>query len=140
MSKKITEVIDFNKTPLIPAIAQDWHSREILMLAYMDEEALRRSLEEKIAYYYSRSRKKLWKKGESSGHIQKIKEIFLDCDEDAIVLLVEQVGGAACHTGYNSCFYRSLELREGEIQLNVIKQEKVFDPDKVYGPGKTADH
>lgn len=108
---------------LIPAVSQDWKTGEVLMLAYMNDEALQKTRETGVAHYWSRSRKKLWLKGESSGHIQRIKEIRVDCDQDAILLLVEQVGGA-CHTGYRSCFYRTIDGK--------IVGEKVFEPDDVY--------
>jgi phosphoribosyl-AMP cyclohydrolase len=109
---------------LKPAIAQDYETGEVLMLAYMDEEALRLTRETGKAHYWSRSRGKLWKKGESSGHEQLVKEILIDCDEDTILLKVEQIGGA-CHTGYRSCFYRTID---GEIVGT-----KVFEPEEVYG-------
>ena len=108
---------------LIVAIVQDFHTNEVLMCAYMNLEAVKKTVETEIAHYWSRSRKKLWKKGESSGHTQKIREILIDCDNDAILLRVEQVGGA-CHTGYRSCFYRRSDGR--------IVGEKVFDPEEVY--------
>ncbi len=104
---------------LIPAIAQDWRTREVLMLAYMNDEALAKTQETGKAHYWSRSRNKLWLKGESSGHFQLVREIRVDCDEDAILLLIEQEGGA-CHTGYKSCFYRTIDGR--------VVGEKVFDP------------
>jgi phosphoribosyl-AMP cyclohydrolase len=108
---------------LVPVIAQDASTGEVLMLAYANEEAVRLTRETGYAHYYSRSRKKLWKKGEESGHFQKVRRILTDCDEDALIYRVEQAG-AACHTGYRSCFYRTIE---GEII-----GEKVFDPEKVY--------
>jgi phosphoribosyl-AMP cyclohydrolase len=108
---------------LIPAIAQDAKTGEVLMLAYMNDEALARTRETGKAHYWSRSRKKLWLKGESSGHFQLVKEIRIDCDEDAVLLLIEQEGGA-CHTGYRSCFYRTLDGK--------VVGEKVFDPQDVY--------
>ncbi len=108
---------------LIPAVSQDWKTGEVLMLAYMNDEALQKTRETGIAHYWSRSRKKLWQKGESSGHIQRVKEIRMDCDEDAILLLVEQEGGA-CHTGHRSCFYRTIDGK--------VVGEKVFEPDDVY--------
>jgi len=111
------------KGDLVPAIVQDARSGEVLMLAYMNREALAKTLETGKAHYWSRSRKKLWLKGESSGHFQKVLEARIDCDQDAILLKVEQEGGA-CHMGYRSCFYRDLEGKVGE--------EKVFDPDEVY--------
>lgn len=108
---------------LVPVIAQDASTGEVLMLAYANEEAVRLTRETGYAHYYSRSRKKLWKKGEESGHFQKVRRILTDCDEDALIYVVEQAG-AACHTGYRSCFYRTID---GEII-----GEKVFDPEKVY--------
>ena len=112
---------------LITAIAQDHASGEILMVAYMNEEAFLRTLELGEAVYYSTSRKELWHKGESSGNIQVVKEALLDCDGDALLLKVEQRGGAACHTGRRSCFYRR---REGDAWKDVGVQ--VFDPKDVY--------
>jgi len=111
------------KDELVPAIAQDAKTGEVLMLAYMNQEALDRTVETGKAHYWSRSRKKLWLKGESSGHVQTVTDIRIDCDEDAVLLLVEQDGGA-CHMGYRSCFYRTLD---GEVV-----GEKVFEPDEVY--------
>lgn len=108
---------------LMPVVAQDWATGEVLMLAYMNDEALKRTRETGKAHYWSRSRNKLWLKGESSGNTQTVKEIRIDCDNDAILLLVEQRGGA-CHTGYRSCFYRRID---GEIV-----GEKVFEPEDVY--------
>ena len=113
---------------LLPAIAQDHASGEVLMLAYINEEAWRKTLETGKAHYWSRSRNKLWLKGESSGHVQMVKEVRVDCDSDTVVFKVEQLGGAACHKGYRSCFFRRVE--NGEL---VLDMEKVFDPDKVYG-------
>ena len=108
---------------LIPAIAQDIRTGEVLMLAYMNDEALKMTKETGKAHYWSRSRGRIWLKGESSGHFQAVKEIRIDCDEDAILLLVEQQGGA-CHTGYSSCFYRTIEGQ--------VVGEKIFEPDEVY--------
>jgi phosphoribosyl-AMP cyclohydrolase len=108
---------------LIPVIVQDVSSREILMLAYATEEAVALTQKTGYAHYFSRSRQKLWKKGEESGHFQKVVRVLVDCDEDCLIYEVEQTG-AACHTGYASCFYRTLE---GEI-VGI----KVFDPEKVY--------
>jgi len=114
---------------LVIAIAQDHVSSEVLMVAYMNEEALRKTLETKIAHYFSTSRKKLWLKGESSGHTQEVKEILTDCDEDAVLLKVKQNGGA-CHEGYYSCFFREIETDSGELKL--VKQ-KIFEPEQIYG-------
>ncbi len=108
---------------LIQAIAQDSETKEVLMCAFMNKEALDRTIESGIVHYWSRSRQSLWKKGESSGHTQKVVEIRIDCDMDAVLLLVEQKGGA-CHTGFRSCFYRTID----GTQVG----EKVFDPEDVY--------
>ncbi len=112
---------------LVPAIAQDEKTGEILMMAFMNKESWELTLKTGIAHYWSRSRNELWKKGESSGHIQKVKEIRVDCDNDTILLKVEQVGDAACHTGYRSCFFRL--LKNGEFIEDGVK---IFDPDEVY--------
>jgi phosphoribosyl-AMP cyclohydrolase len=120
--------LDFDKNKgLIPVIAQDYQSGEVLMLAYMNKEALNETLKTKKAVYYSRSRQTLWIKGETSGHTQLVKEIRIDCDLDTILLKVEQLGGAACHKGYKSCFFSKLE--ENEL---IITEKRVFDPKEVY--------
>jgi len=120
---------DFEKMGgLVPVIAQDWQTGEVLMLAYMNPEAWKKTLETGKVHYFSRSRGKIWLKGESSGHVQLVKEIYLDCDLDTVLIKVEQVGGAACHKGYKSCFYRRLE---GDDLITVY--EKIFDPEVVYG-------
>ncbi|MDD3155071.1 MAG: phosphoribosyl-AMP cyclohydrolase [Victivallaceae bacterium] len=120
--------LDFNKGGgLLPAIAQDWKTGEVLMLAYINAESWAETLRSGCATYWTRSRQKLWKKGEESGNIQKIKEILVDCDADTVVFKVEQIGGAACHTGHRSCFFRKVD---GEALTEV--GEKVFDPSKVY--------
>jgi len=120
--------LDFEKTKgLIPAIAQDYETGEVLMMAYMNEEAFHHTLETGKATYYSRSRKSLWIKGETSGHVQVVKEIRVDCDTDTVLLKVEQIGGAACHLGYKSCFFRKVEKNELKIT-----HERIFDPKKVY--------
>jgi len=103
------ESVAWNKAGLIPAIAQEAGSGAVLMQAWMNREALKATVAEGFAVYYSRSRSRLWKKGESSGHLQKVVEVRLDCDNDAILLIVEQIGGIACHTGRAHCFYRKLE-------------------------------
>ena len=124
--------LDFEKSGgLIPAIAQDADTGEVLMMAYLNPESWQATLATGIAHYWSRSRNKLWKKGESSGNVQEVREIRVDCDADCVLLKVRQVGGAACHTGYRSCFYRV--VRGGEL---VVDGERVFDPDKVYGEKK----
>lgn len=114
MSNAWLEQIKWTADGLVPAIAQDYTSGRILMLAWMNAESLRLSVAEGRAIYWSRSRQKLWRKGEESGHVQKLHDIRLDCDADAIVLLVEQLGGIACHTGRESCFY--LSLQDGQWQ------------------------
>ena len=123
---------DFTKGGgLIPAIAQDAATREVLMLAYMNAEAWEKTLETGEAHYWSRSRKSLWHKGVTSGHVQKIRAIRLDCDLDAVVLLIEQIGGAACHEGHRSCFFRERAKDGSAVECS----PKVFDPKKVYGSG-----
>ncbi|KHD35955.1 phosphoribosyl-AMP cyclohydrolase [Clostridium acetobutylicum] len=109
--KKILEMMDFSKG-LIPAIVQDDENGEVLMLAYMNEEALKRTVDTKKTWFWSRSRKSYWNKGETSGHFQYVKSIGIDCDGDTILIKVKQVG-AACHTGNRSCFYRSFEFEDG---------------------------
>ena len=101
--------ICWNQDGLVPAIAQDYQSGRVLMLAWMNRETLALTVEEKRAVYWSRSRKQIWRKGEQSGHVQKVHEIRLDCDSDVIILQIEQTGGVACHTGRESCFYRVLD-------------------------------
>jgi phosphoribosyl-AMP cyclohydrolase len=129
MSEK--EGLDFAKMGgLIPAIVQDAASGEVLMLAFMDPEAWDLTLKTGEAHYYSRTRKKVWRKGETSGHVQRVKAVYLDCDQDTVLLKVEQVGGAACHTGYRSCFYRR---REGEGWQ--VVGSLIFDPQEVYRGG-----
>ncbi len=103
----------FDENGLIPAIAQDHVTGEILMLAYMNAQSLQLSRESGEAVYWSRSRNSLWKKGETSGHIQKIRQILVDCDQDALILKIEQIGGSACHTGRRSCFYREIATSSG---------------------------
>jgi phosphoribosyl-AMP cyclohydrolase len=121
-------MIDFDKAGgLVPAVAQDADTGEVLMLAWMNRDAYEETLRTGRACYYSRSRGRLWRKGEESGHVQEVREIFLDCDADTILLKVHQVGGAACHEGYRSCFFRRVD---GE-RLEVVG-ERVFDPEQVY--------
>jgi phosphoribosyl-AMP cyclohydrolase len=121
--------LDFAKGDgLVPVVTQDHLSGEVLMLAYMNENAWRKTLESGVAHYWSRSRGKLWKKGESSGNIQKVREIRVDCDDDTVLLKVEQVGGAACHTGYRSCFFRVVN-----DDMLVVTGQRVFDPQQTYG-------
>jgi len=121
--------IDFARGEgLIPAIIQDWRTGEVLMVAYMNAESWAKTQETGRACFWSRSRKKLWLKGETSGHFQMVKEAYIDCDNDALLLKVEQIGGAACHTGYRSCFYRRIEGSQTESV-----GERAFDPKEVYG-------
>jgi phosphoribosyl-AMP cyclohydrolase len=119
--------LKFDSNGLITAVAQDYNTGEILMLAHMNSESLLKTIETGQAVYWSRSRKKLWHKGEESGNVQNVKGILIDCDGDAIVLKVEQVGEAACHTGNRTCF--STEIRGGKL-FDV--GTKIFDPEKVY--------
>ncbi|MCV6627267.1 MAG: phosphoribosyl-AMP cyclohydrolase [Cellvibrionaceae bacterium] len=119
--------VTYNADGLVPAIAQDCQTGRILMMAWMNREALALTAEKMEAVYYSRSRQRLWHKGESSGHVQKVKEIRLDCDADMIVLQVEQLGGIACHTGRESCLYRRLEGSEWKTTDPVLK-----DPKEIY--------
>ncbi|ADH86051.1 phosphoribosyl-AMP cyclohydrolase [Desulfurivibrio alkaliphilus] len=114
---------------LLPAIVQDQASGEVLMLAYINEESWRRTLATGKAHYWSRSRNKIWLKGESSGHVQLICEIRVDCDADTVVFKVEQLGRAACHTGHRSCFYRRLSADGQELE---VTDSPVFDPAEVY--------
>ena len=121
-------MIDFDKIGgLVPAIAQDADTGEVLMLAWMNREAYEETLRTRRACYFSRSRGRLWRKGEESGNVQEVREVYLDCDSDTVLLKVHQIGGAACHEGYSSCFFRRLES-DG---LQVIG-ERVFDPAEVY--------
>ena len=122
------EQTQFDSQGLIPAIAQDFETGEILMFAWMNKESLALTIEKKQAVYYSRSRKKLWFKGEESGHTQLIKEIYTDCDNDVILLKVEQIGGIACHTGRKSCFFQKLDKSDWLIIADVLK-----DPKDIYG-------
>jgi len=121
----MTAAVDlaFDDTERLPAIAQDADTGDVLMLAYVTREAVERTRETGLAHYYSRSREELWQKGATSGHVQRVEELRVDCDGDAFLYLVEQEGGA-CHTGFESCFYRTLE---GDVV-----GERVFDPDEVY--------
>ena len=121
--------LDFEKgNGLLPAIVQDHASGKVLMLAYINKNSWEKTLETGEAHYWSRSRQELWHKGGTSGHVQKIKEIYMDCDQDTVVFKVEQVGGAACHTGYESCFHQKVGTN-GEV---TVVGEKIFDPRKVY--------
>lgn len=127
MANTWLEKITWNADGLVTAVAQDYQTKRVLMLAWMNKESLQLSLQEGRAIYWSRSRNKLWRKGEESGNVQIIKGIYLDCDGDALVLEVEQVGGVACHTGRESCFYQKLEDNSWLI-TDVIK----INPDDMY--------
>ena len=120
--------LHWNEDGLLPAIAQDWQSGQVLMMAWMNAEALRCTVEEGRAVYWSRSRQALWRKGESSGHQQLLKELRLDCDGDTLLLSVEQIGGIACHTGRAHCFYR--RFSDGDWQ---IVEPVARDPEEIYG-------
>src|ERR1051326_2988974 len=120
-------MLDFDKSPLIPAVAQDAETGEVLMVAWMNREAFEETVSSRRAVYFSRSRNRLWRKGEESGNVQQVREIFVDCDADTVLLKVTQLGGAACHEGYRSCFFRKLDGN----QLHTVG-ERVFDPKQVY--------
>lgn len=120
---------NFETTVLIPVIAQDDATGDVLMLAYMNQEAYDETLRTGRVCYYSRSRKKLWRKGEESGNVQELKGIFYDCDADALLVRINQVGGAACHEGYRSCFFRRIDPATRE---STVMGDRVFDPAQVY--------
>ncbi len=128
LNEELKKIVDFSKgNGLVTAIAQDAETGEILMLANMNEESLARTIELGEAVYWSRSRQKLWHKGEESGNVQRVKELYLDCDGDAVLMKIEQIGGAACHTGKRSCFFRKVENgRVADVGV------QVFDPKEVY--------
>ena len=123
-----TQDIKWNDQGLVPAIAQDWQTGEVLMLAWMNEEALQLSISEGRAVYWSRSRQALWRKGEESGHVQNLKELRIDCDADTLLLRVEHIGGIACHTDRRSCFYRKWERSGWQVTDEVLR-----DPGSIYG-------
>ena len=123
----------FDASGLVTAVVTDAKSGEVLMVAHMNAEALQKTIESGEAWYFSRSRKALWKKGETSGHVQRVVEVRVDCDQDAVWLRVEQAGEGACHTGRRSCFYRAVPLgKTGAVELE-FTAEKTFDPSRVYG-------
>lgn len=131
----MVELVDFAKgNGVVPVVVQCADSGNVLMLAYMNREAFEETLRTKRACYYSRSKKRLWRKGEESGNVQLVRKVLIDCDNDTIVLKVEQIGGAACHTGHRSCFYR----RVTDSGLEIV-EERVFDPAEVYGYGNQHD-
>ena len=123
----------FDAEGLITAVVTDAASGDVLMVAHMNDEALRKTIASGEAWYYSRSRRSLWKKGETSGHLQRVTELRVDCDQDALWLKVDQIGAGACHTGRRSCFYRAVTLgKPNSMTLEFRDAEKRFDPDKVY--------
>ena len=121
----------FDASGLVTCVATDAATGDVLMVAHMNEEALRKTIESGEAWYFSRSRNALWRKGETSGHTQRVVEMRLDCDQDAVWIRVEQ-SGAACHTGRHSCFYRAVTGEGGGIRLSFVDADRVFDPNKVY--------
>ena len=121
---------DFSKSDLIPVIAQDLETGDVLMLAYMNQEAYEETLKTGHVCYWSRSRGRLWRKGEESGNIQQLKEVYYDCDADTLLVKVDQIGGAACHEGYRSCFFRKIDPQSGDVE---VIGERLFDPSEVYG-------
>ena len=127
-SNELIEAVSWNADGLVPAIAQDWQSGQVLMLAWMNAEALQATVDEGFAVYWSRSRQRLWRKGESSGNVQVLHELRLDCDGDTILLSVEQRGGIACHTGRAHCHFRRYEDGHWRITEPVLK-----DPKEIYG-------
>ncbi len=124
----LAQDIQWNDQGLVPAIAQDWQTGEVLMLAWMNREALELTVSEGRAVYWSRSRQGLWRKGEESGHVQKLKALRIDCDADTVLLQVEQLGGIACHTGRRSCFYRKWESDGWQVTDAVVRS-----PGDIYG-------
>lgn len=126
-SQEFMDHICWSKDNLLPAIAQDHLSNEVLMVAWMNPEALKLTVAEQRGIYWSRSRQKIWRKGEESGHVQLVKEIRIDCDQDVILLKVEQLGSIACHTGRHNCFYRKLENGVWKTTDEVVK-----DPNEIY--------
>ena len=126
----------FDENGLIPVIATDFQTGDILMHAYMNDEALKKTIETKEVHYWSRSRKKIWHKGQVSGFVQIVREIRIDDDQDSVWLLVDIGSGASCHVGYRSCFYRSIPLgkikNEKELEMEFKEKKKIFDPKKVY--------
>ncbi|WP_458186367.1 phosphoribosyl-AMP cyclohydrolase [Haladaptatus sp. NG-WS-4] len=132
MTESSEVALAFDENELLPAIAQDTESGDVLMLAYVSPEAVDKTVETGLAHYYSRSRDELWQKGATSGHVQRVDEVRVDCDGDALLYRVEQEGGA-CHTGYESCFYRRLDsMTDGSTAETDVVGEKVFDPDEAY--------
>ena len=126
-SNELLKSVKYSPDGLVTAIAQDHETGEVLMLAYMNEKTLRKTIETGLMTYWSRSRKEVWVKGQSSGNTQEVREVRIDCDGDALLFKVKQIGGAACHTGFKSCFHRRYE--DGALE---VAGNRVFDPDEVY--------
>lgn len=124
----LMQKINWNEQGLIPAIAQDWQTDEVLMLAWMNADALQLTIDEERAIYWSRSRQALWRKGEESGNVQRLKELRIDCDADTVLLKVEQIGGIACHTGRRHCFYQKLDGEQWRTTEDVLRS-----PEEMYG-------
>ena len=124
----LLQAIKWNEQGLVPAIAQDWQTGEVLMLAWMNSEALQLTIDEGRAVYWSRSKQSIWRKGEESGNVQHLKELRIDCDADTVLMKVEQVGGIACHTGRRNCFFQRLEDGAWQVTDEVLK-----DPKDMYG-------
>jgi phosphoribosyl-AMP cyclohydrolase len=125
----------FDTQGLLPVIVIDSQDKAVLMLAYVNQESIQKTIATGLAHYFSRSRGRIWKKGEESGFVQKVQNIFVDCDQDTLIFEVEQVGGAACHTGRKSCFYRKIDITKSsksEIQLQMHNSQRIFDPSKTY--------
>ena len=131
MQKRWLNRVKWDEYGLVPVIAQEIGSNDVLMFAYMNREALEQTADTGEAVYWSRSRKKLWRKGEESGHIQKVREIRLDCDEDVVLLKVEQIEGIACHTGRHSCFFQKLETRQGAREWEAV-EPVLRVPEEIY--------
>ena len=127
-------MLNFDRQGLIPAVIQDDATNEVLMVAFMNEEAFARTRETGYTHFFSRARNAIWRKGEQSGNVQEVREIFVNCEENSLLIRVIQHGGAACHTGYHSCYYRRL-LADGTYEKVA---ERVFDPEVVYGDSKNA--
>lgn len=126
--EEFLNLVKFDEKGLVPVIIQDYKTDKVMMMAYMNKESLKLTLDTKKTHFYSRSRQKIWMKGEQSGHIQEVKGIYIDCDNDCLLIKVKQKGKASCHTGYVSCFYRKLDKN---FNLK-ITEKKIFDPQKVY--------
>ncbi len=134
----IVNTLDWSKSPLIPAIVQDFQTKEVLMLGFMNKEALELTLQTKELHYFSRSKNRIWKKGETSGHIQKLHDCFIDCDNDSLLFVVEQIG-VACHTGSKSCFFKKIDYKEQNLDSSAL-ESKAHNLNDVYGVIDTLYH